>query len=190
MILSKAYLEAKGDDGFLSHPIGSGPYKFVQRTAGSFLKLEAVDKHWRQGTPRYKTMWFRLVPEETTRIAMLRQGKADMIDVSRERAKELVGARAAKHLVVSTFHSLGVRILQPATLRTCDRGHGGWTLGVETQGRIVRLDADFLANARGRAGGGAGPRQQTARRTLALYGYWRGSSLPQEPHIEAGDEAW
>ena len=30
----------------------------------------------------------------------------------RERAKELIGPRAAKHLVVSTFHSLGVRILR------------------------------------------------------------------------------
>jgi len=30
----------------------------------------------------------------------------------RERAKSLIGARAAKHLVVSTFHSLGVRILR------------------------------------------------------------------------------
>jgi len=30
----------------------------------------------------------------------------------RERAKALVGPRAAKHLVVSTFHSLGVRILR------------------------------------------------------------------------------
>ncbi len=30
----------------------------------------------------------------------------------RERAKSLVGARAAKHLVISTFHSLGVRILR------------------------------------------------------------------------------
>ena len=30
----------------------------------------------------------------------------------RERAKALVGARAAKHLVISTFHSLGVRILR------------------------------------------------------------------------------
>ena len=93
-------------------------------------------------------------------------------------------------LLLERAKALGVRILQPATMRTCDRGHGGWTLGVETQGRIVRLDADFLANARGRAGGGAGPRQQTARRTLALYGYWRGSGLPQEPHIEAGEEAW
>ena len=30
----------------------------------------------------------------------------------RERAKELVGPKAAKHLVISTFHSLGVRILR------------------------------------------------------------------------------
>ncbi len=30
----------------------------------------------------------------------------------RERAKDLVGARAAKHLVISTFHSLGVRMLR------------------------------------------------------------------------------
>ncbi|HZT56223.1 MAG TPA: UvrD-helicase domain-containing protein, partial [Burkholderiaceae bacterium] len=30
----------------------------------------------------------------------------------RERAKSLVGARAAKHLAISTFHSLGVRILR------------------------------------------------------------------------------
>jgi ATP-dependent DNA helicase Rep len=30
----------------------------------------------------------------------------------RERAKELVGARAAKHLVISTFHSMGVRLLR------------------------------------------------------------------------------
>jgi peptide/nickel transport system substrate-binding protein len=89
MVLPKKYIEAKGDDAFLSHPVGSGPYKFVQRTAGSFLKLEAVDKHWRQGVPRYKTMWFRLVPEETTRIAMLRQGKVDIIDISRERVKEV-----------------------------------------------------------------------------------------------------
>lgn len=89
MVLPKKYLETKGDDGFLSHPVGSGPYKFVQRTAGSFLKLEAVDKHWRQGVPKYKTMWFRLVPEETTRIAMLRQGKVDITDISRERTKEV-----------------------------------------------------------------------------------------------------
>ena len=34
-------------------------------------------------------MTFRLVPEETTRIALLRRGEVDVTEVSRERVKEL-----------------------------------------------------------------------------------------------------
>jgi len=39
--------------------------------------------------PRFKTMLFRLVSEETTRIALLRRGEVDVADVSRERVAEL-----------------------------------------------------------------------------------------------------
>jgi peptide/nickel transport system substrate-binding protein len=56
---------------------------------GSHIKLTAVDNHWRIGTPKYKNMIFKLVPEETTRIALLRRGEVDVADVSRERVKEL-----------------------------------------------------------------------------------------------------
>jgi peptide/nickel transport system substrate-binding protein len=56
---------------------------------GSHIKLTAVDNHWRLGTPKYKNVTFRLVPEETTRIALLRRGEVDVADVSRERVKEL-----------------------------------------------------------------------------------------------------
>jgi peptide/nickel transport system substrate-binding protein len=69
--------------------VGSGPYRFVEQVTGSHIKLAAVDNHWRTGTPKYKTMLFRLVSEETTRIALLRRGEADVADVSRERVKEL-----------------------------------------------------------------------------------------------------
>jgi len=51
-----------------------------------------VPSHWRVGTPRYQTLTFRIVPEETTRIALLRRGEADVVEVSRERVKELQGA--------------------------------------------------------------------------------------------------
>jgi peptide/nickel transport system substrate-binding protein len=61
----------------------------VEQVTGSHIKLTAVDNHWRIGVPKYKTVTFKLVPEETTRIALLRRGEVDVADVSRERVKEL-----------------------------------------------------------------------------------------------------
>jgi peptide/nickel transport system substrate-binding protein len=89
MVLPKKYIEANGDDVFARKPVGTGPYRFVEQVVGSHIKLAAIDSHWRIGTPKYKQVTFRLVPEETTRIALLRRGEVDVADVSRERVKEL-----------------------------------------------------------------------------------------------------
>ena len=89
MIVPKKYIEANGDDAFARKPVGSGPFKFVEQVAGSHIKLAGVENHWRTGTPKYKTITFKIVPEETTRIALLRRGEVDVADVSRERVKEL-----------------------------------------------------------------------------------------------------
>ena len=89
MVLPKKYIEANGDDVFARKPVGTGPFKFVEQVVGSHIKLTAVDSHWRLGTPKYKNVTFRLVPEEATRIALLRRGEVDVADVSRERVKEL-----------------------------------------------------------------------------------------------------
>ena len=89
MVLPKKYIEANGDDVFARKPVGTGPYKFVEQVVGSHIKMTAVDNHWRIGVPKYKNVTFKLVPEETTRIALLRRGEVDVADVSRERVKEL-----------------------------------------------------------------------------------------------------
>ena len=89
MVTPKKYIESVGDDVFARKPIGSGPYKFVEQVTGSHITLTAGDNHWRIGTPKYKTMTFRLVPEETTRIALLRRGEVDVVELSRERVKDV-----------------------------------------------------------------------------------------------------
>jgi peptide/nickel transport system substrate-binding protein len=89
MIVPKKYIESVGDDAFARKPIGSGPYKLLEQVTGSHIKLGAVDNHWRTGTAKYKTMVFRVVPEETTRIALLRRGEVDIAEISRERVKEI-----------------------------------------------------------------------------------------------------
>jgi peptide/nickel transport system substrate-binding protein len=97
MVLPKKYIEANGDDVFARKPVGSGPYKFVEQVTGSHIKMTAVDNHWRIGKPKYKDVTFKLVPEETTRIALLRRGEVDVADVSRERVKELENEKFPVH---------------------------------------------------------------------------------------------
>ncbi len=88
MVIPKDYYEKVGKDEFSKHPVGSGPYKFHSQMAGSFVKLEATEKHWRDGVPRYKYMTYLVIPEESTRTAMLKTGEADISRISREAVKE------------------------------------------------------------------------------------------------------
>ena len=92
LVLPKDSYERLGHDKFVKNPIGTGPYKFHSQIVGSFIKLEATDKHWRDGVPRYKYVTFRIIPEESTQIAMLKTGEADIARISRERVKEATDA--------------------------------------------------------------------------------------------------
>ena len=81
----------------------------------------------------------------------------------RERAKELVGARAAKHLVISTFHSLGVRILRV----------DGSRLGLKEQFSI--LDSDDVLSILKDAG--ASTDNALARRWQWAISGWKNQGL-------------
>jgi peptide/nickel transport system substrate-binding protein len=76
-IVPKKYLEQVGDDGFKKHPIGAGPYKFVSQKEGIELVLEAYEGYWRN-TPHVKTLILRSIPDDATRLAMLKTGEADI----------------------------------------------------------------------------------------------------------------
>jgi peptide/nickel transport system substrate-binding protein len=77
IVVPKKYLTQVGDDGFLKHPIGAGPYKFVRSTPGIEVVLEAYTGHWRR-VPNVKRLVMKSVPESTTRAVMLKSGEADI----------------------------------------------------------------------------------------------------------------
>jgi peptide/nickel transport system substrate-binding protein len=89
MIVSKAYFDKVGPEKFKTEPVGTGPYRLVERRPGSQMVFEARDKHFATGTPRFKRITLRLIPEETTRIAQLRTGQVDLADISREMIESL-----------------------------------------------------------------------------------------------------
>jgi len=76
-IVPKRYVEKVGDDGFKKAPVGAGPYKFVAFRPGVELVLEANEQYWRK-VPHVKTVIIRSVPDESTRLAMLKRGEADV----------------------------------------------------------------------------------------------------------------
>src|SRR5262245_12080424 len=76
-IVPKKYVEKVGDDGFKKAPVGAGPYKFVSFKPGVELTLEAFDQYWRK-VPNVKTLFFKVITEEATRLAALKRGEVDI----------------------------------------------------------------------------------------------------------------
>jgi peptide/nickel transport system substrate-binding protein len=90
-VVPKKYIEKVGDDGFKKNPVGAGPYKFASFSPGNELVFEAFDGYWRK-TPSVKRLVFRVIPEESTRLAALKGGEVDIIySIRGELAEQLRG---------------------------------------------------------------------------------------------------
>ncbi len=91
VVVPKDYYNAVGTDGFRDAPIGSGPFKFVSRQIGVGINFTANEEYWR-GAPGFKDLEILLVAEDSTRIAMLRTGEADIINLTKPLIAEVESA--------------------------------------------------------------------------------------------------
>jgi peptide/nickel transport system substrate-binding protein len=76
-IVPKHYTEKIGNDAFKNNPVGLGPYRVVRYDPGIELVCEAYTDYWRK-IPAVKRLVFKMVPEATTRLAMLKKQEADV----------------------------------------------------------------------------------------------------------------
>ncbi|MSQ25258.1 MAG: ABC transporter substrate-binding protein, partial [Dehalococcoidia bacterium] len=110
-VIPKAYFEQAGEAGFNRSPIGSGPYVLKENNIGNNIVLEATARHWYYGVPKVKTVEFRIVPETSTRSALVITGGMEMAATDRTEAPRL----RSQGLLVTTKDSAGVvnaRILE------------------------------------------------------------------------------
>lgn len=90
-IMSPAAIEQYGES-YGEHPVGTGPYRFVEWVRGERLVLERFDAYF-GGTPPLERIEYRIVPEASTRVALLETGEADVIlRVSPDEAARLADA--------------------------------------------------------------------------------------------------
>jgi len=105
-LMPKKYIETVGVEEFRKKPIGSGPWKFVRSVPGDQVEYEAVNyPHWR-GTPQFKNLTFLLIPEESTRVAMVRTGEAAIGSISPESLKEIKAAKLKTVTVPGTMQAV------------------------------------------------------------------------------------
>src|SRR5262249_18597530 len=76
-IVPKRYVEEGGEEGFKKHPGWAGAYRFVSFDPGVELALEAFEGYWRK-MPSVKRLSFKVSPDISTRLAMLKRGEADI----------------------------------------------------------------------------------------------------------------
>ena len=105
-LMPKKYIETVGVEEFRKKPIGSGPWKFVRSVPGDRIEYEAVDyPHWR-GTPHFKRLVILLVPEESTRVAMVKTGEAGIASISPETIREVEKAKMRVVSVPGTMQAI------------------------------------------------------------------------------------
>jgi peptide/nickel transport system substrate-binding protein len=83
-MVSKAQWDKEGLAGFEKRPAGTGSYQYVSRQLGQSILFERVENHWRGIRPAFKELEMRIAPEESTRLAMLLNGEAHIVDLARE----------------------------------------------------------------------------------------------------------
>lgn len=76
-IVPRAYAAKMGDE-YASHPMGTGPYKFVKFVPDSLLLLAANDKYFGD-VPKVKNLKFDIIKDDNVRVLKLLKGDVDLI---------------------------------------------------------------------------------------------------------------
>ena len=70
----------KWGDQYALHPVGTGPFGFVEWVKNDHIALKRYDGYWETGLPYLDGLIYKPTPDETVKIANLRAGALDVID--------------------------------------------------------------------------------------------------------------
>ena len=77
MIVPPKYIKEKGDDYFNTHPVGTGPFRFVGYEPKISLTLERNPDYW-GGAPKLEKLVYRYITEPSTQASELLAGRIDI----------------------------------------------------------------------------------------------------------------
>ena len=72
-------LPMKGYETAKSHPIGTGPFKFIKWVKGDRVELDRFEGYWNSQLPYLDKVTFRFIPDASAQTAALKAGDIDVI---------------------------------------------------------------------------------------------------------------
>jgi glutathione transport system substrate-binding protein len=76
VMISPTALKQWGNKDIAFHPVGTGPFKFVEWKATDYLKVAKFDGYWRKGYPKVDALTWKPVVDNNTRAAVMQTGEA------------------------------------------------------------------------------------------------------------------
>jgi peptide/nickel transport system substrate-binding protein len=80
MMVSPAEAQKAGVN-FAQHPVGTGPFRFVEKIPQDHTTLERNPDYWMKGVPSIDRIIFRPFPDDNARVANLKSGDLDIINL-------------------------------------------------------------------------------------------------------------
>ncbi|MBC8098239.1 MAG: ABC transporter substrate-binding protein [Armatimonadetes bacterium] len=77
-MIPPVYMAEVGIEGFEQAPVGTGPFKFVERIAGERIVYDANLDYWQPGQPKVARVIFRIIPDPAARLAAIQSGELDI----------------------------------------------------------------------------------------------------------------
>ena len=72
------HLAEKNPGAFSSHPIGSGPFRFIRYDPDDAVELAAFSDYF-DGVPAIRRLLFRIIPEDSVRLLEMEKGNIDLL---------------------------------------------------------------------------------------------------------------
>eukprot|EP01042_Synura_sphagnicola_P020686 gene20686-26277_t len=75
-MISPTALKLYGNKDIAFHPVGTGPFKFVEWKQTDYMKAEKFDGYWKKGYPKIDEIVWKPVVDNNSRAAMMQTGEA------------------------------------------------------------------------------------------------------------------
>src|ERR1700693_1084359 len=115
VMISPTALKQWGSKDIAFHPVGTGPFKFVEWKQTDYLKVAKNDNYWQKGLPKVDTITWKPVIDSNSRAAVMQTGEAHFTYPLPYEQAEVLKAKPDLDVIVSP--SIILRYLAMNTLQ-------------------------------------------------------------------------